>query len=115
MKDQSPWSYEPHVAHRVTTQMLAEAGVKVLTRHRLAYVNKSGTHIDSVQTTRNDTFVAKTFVDASYEGDLVAAAGVSWTIGREGTADFNESYAGKRYPKSTMGISGFDAGAMLCR
>ena len=40
----------------------------------------------------------------------MAAAGVSWTIGREGTVDFGESYAGKRYPKSTMSIDGFDAG-----
>jgi len=110
VKDQSSWSYEPHIAMQVTTQMLAEAGVQVLARRYLDSVRKSGARIESLVTTSNDTFVARTFVDGSYEGDLMAAAGVSWTIGREGTAEFNESLAGKRYPKSTMNINGFDAG-----
>jgi len=110
VKDQANWSYEPHVAYRVTTQMLAEAGVQVLPRRWLGSVNTNGTHIESLVTTSNDTFIADTFVDGSYEGDLMAAAGVSWTIGREGTADFGESYAGKRYPKGTMNINGFDGG-----
>jgi len=110
VKDQSNWSYEPHVAMRVTTQMLAEAGVQVLTGRTLASANRSGTHIDTLVTTGGETFAAHTFVDGSYEGDLMAAAGVSWTIGREGTAEFGESLAGKRYPKSTMNINGFDAG-----
>ncbi len=110
VKDQSNWSYEPHVAMRVTTQMLAEAGVQVLTGRALASATMSGTHIESLVTTGGEIFAAHTFVDGSYEGDLMAAAGVSWTIGREGTAEFGESLAGKRYPKSTMNISGFDAG-----
>jgi hypothetical protein len=108
VKDQTHWSYEPHVAFRVTTQMLAEAGVEVLTRRWLGSVNTNGAHIESLVTTSNDTFIADTFVDGSYEGDLMAAAGVSWTIGREGTAEYGESRAGKRYPKSEMNIDGFD-------
>ncbi len=108
VKDQSNWSYEPHVAYRVTTQMLAEAGVEVLTQRWIGSVNTNGAHIESLVTTSNDTFVADAFVDGSYEGDLMAAAGVSWTIGREGSADSGEPYAGKRYPKSMMNISGFD-------
>jgi len=108
VKDTSRWSYEPHVAMQVTTQMLAEAGVEVLTRRWLGSVTKSGSHIESLVTTSNDTFIADTFVDGSYEGDLMAAAGVSWTIDREGTADFGESYAGKQYPKALMNIDGFD-------
>jgi len=110
VKDQSNWSYEPHIAMQVTTQMLAEAGVQVLTRRWLGSVNKIGARIESLVTTSNDTFVARTFVDGSYEGDLMAAAGVSWTIGREGTADFGESLAGKRYPKGLMNIDGVDGG-----
>jgi len=108
VKDTSRWSYEPHVAMRVTTQMLAEAGVDVLTGQWLDSVSMSDEHIESLVTTSNDTFIADTFVDGSYEGDLMAAAGVSWTIDREGTADFGESYAGKQYPKSLMNIDGFD-------
>src|SRR5690606_20041347 len=46
---------------------------------------------------------------ATYEGDLMAASGVSWTIGRAGRSEFGESLAGKQYPKATMKIDGFDA------
>ena len=109
VKNQAHWSYEPHVASRVTTQMLSDAGVQVLTERYLSSVNKSGARITSLKTT-GGTYSGRTFVDGSYEGDLMAASGVSWTIGREGTAAFGESLAGKRYPKSQMNINGFDAG-----
>tara|TARA_R110000850_G_scaffold107453_8_gene219056 strand:- start:33570 stop:35636 length:2067 start_codon:yes stop_codon:yes gene_type:complete len=108
VKDQSKWTYEPHVALRVTKQMLDEAHVKVLPKQVLQSVRKEGTRISSL-VTDNGAFAAKTFIDATYEGDLMAAAGVSWTIGREGKAEYGESLAGKRYPKSRMNINGFDS------
>lgn len=43
-------------------------------------------------------YTGDTFVDASYEGDLLARAGVSYTVGREGIAKYNESYAGTPIP-----------------
>jgi hypothetical protein len=106
-KDDKKWTYEPHVAARITNAMLDEAGVKVLTRRGLRSVVKKGARITHITTSDGD-FAAKVFVDATYEGDLMAAAGVSWTIGREGRKDFGESYAGKQYPKAKMPISGFD-------
>ncbi|MDF1743646.1 MAG: FAD-dependent oxidoreductase [Gimesia sp.] len=113
VKDQSKWTYEPHVAARVTKQMLDEAKVKVLTKRVIQSVSKDGTRITGLVTS-NGSFTARVFVDATYEGDLMAAAGVSWTIGREGRAEFNESLAGKRYPKPKMKIDGFDSnGKML--
>jgi hypothetical protein len=107
VKDQSKWTYEPSVAMRITQQMLAEAKVKVMTKQVLQKVVKEGAHITGVTTDRGE-FTARTFVDATYEGDLLAAAGVSWTIGREGRKEFGESYAGKQYPKAKMPINGFD-------
>ncbi|MFK7777781.1 MAG: FAD-dependent oxidoreductase [Gimesia sp.] len=107
VKDQAKWTYEPHVAARVTKQMLDEAKVKVLTKRVIQSVNKDGTRIVNLVTS-NGTFTAKMFIDATYEGDLMAAAEVSWTIGREGRAEFGESLAGKQYPKSKMKIDGFD-------
>ncbi len=108
IKDQSRWSYEPHVASRVTHAMLSEAGVTVLTGRYLESVTKIGPRItDAV--TKDGTFTGRVFIDGSYEGDLMAAAGVSWTIGREGKAEFNEPRAGKRYPKGMMNIDGLDA------
>ncbi len=108
IKNQAEWSYEPHVAARVTEAMLAEAGVTVLTDRYLQSVTKTGARITSL-VTDNGTYTGRVYIDGSYEGDLMAAAGVSWTIGREGRADFNESLAGKVYPKGKMNINGFDA------
>lgn len=113
LKDTAKWTFEPHVAKRVTLQMLKEAGVTVMTGRYLKSVKMDGSQITALVTT-NGTFSARIFVDGSYEGDLMAAAGVDWTIGREGRAEFGESYAGKRYPKKKMDISGFDdQGQML--
>lgn len=107
VKDQSKWTYEPSVAMRITRQMLDEAKVKVLTKQVLQTVAKAGPRITGLTTSQGD-FTARTFVDATYEGDLMAAAGVNWTIGREGKKEYGESYAGKQYPKAQMPINGFD-------
>jgi flavin-dependent dehydrogenase len=115
LKDTATWTYEPHVAMRVTNAMLKESGVSVRTGSYLKSVIKDGPRITSI-VTKDGTFKAGVFVDGTYEGDLMAAAGVDWTIGREGRAEFGESYAGKQYPKQkpTMKISGFDdAGNLL--
>ncbi|MEZ6139095.1 MAG: FAD-dependent oxidoreductase [Zavarzinella sp.] len=108
VKNQAKWTFEPHVALRVTQQMLKEAGVTVLTEQYLKDVKKEGSRITELNTTKG-RFVAKAYVDGTYEGDLMAAAGVDWVIGREGRKEFSESLAGKQYPKQKMTISGVDA------
>ena len=105
VKDQAHWTYEPHVAARVTNSMLAEAGVTVMTRRVLKVVEKEGNQITRLKTSDGD-FSAAIFIDGTYEGDLLAAAGVTWTVGREGRSEFGESLAGKQYPKPRMAISG---------
>ncbi len=113
VKDHNPWTYEPHVAARVTRELLAEAGVRVLPRHALTLVVKDGTRITRLETAAGG-FSARVYVDATYEGDLMAAAGVDWTIGREGRKAHGESYAGRQYPKQKLSIRGLDdAGAPL--
>ena len=102
------WIFEPHVAMRVTQTMLKEAGVTVVTQCQLNHVEMTGTRIAGLRTSQG-SFTAKTFIDGTYEGDLMAAAGVSWVIGREGRAEYGEALAGKRHPKPTMAIDGFDA------
>lgn len=106
-KDNKSWTYEPSVAMRITKAMLDEAGVKVLTKRLLTKVTKDGARITQLTTSDGD-FTAKTYVDATYEGDLMAAAGVSWTIGREGRKEYGEDLAGKQYPKAKLAISGLD-------
>jgi hypothetical protein len=108
VKDQAHWTYEPHVAAKVTNAMLAEAGVKVMTRHVLKLVEKEGAQIVRIKTSGGD-FSAALFIDGTYEGDLMSAAGVTWTIGREGRSEFGESLAGKQYPKPRMAISGLES------
>lgn len=107
VKDQSVWTYEPQVAARVTDAMLREAGVTVLARQPLKSVEKEGRRISAL-ITPGGTHAAKVFVDATYEGDLMAAAGVYWTIGREGRAEFGETLAGRQYSKPKLAIDGFD-------
>ncbi len=107
IKDNSKWTYEPSVAAKITEQMLTEAGVKVLPQHVLKSVIKDGARIIQLITDQG-AFDARVFIDATYEGDLMAAAGVSWTIGRESREAFGESLASRQYPKSKLPISGFD-------
>jgi hypothetical protein len=108
-KDTKPWTYEPQVAQRVINAMLKEANVQIYTNQVLTRVKKKGKRITKIVTKNGDGFYAKTFIDASYEGDLMAAAKVSWAIGREGQKEFGETLAGKQYPKKPMAFSGVDA------
>ena len=114
VKDHSTWTYEPHVAARVTRKMLEEANVTVIKNQPLDRVIKKNSRIVEIVTSSGEHYTADVFVDAGYEGDLMAAAGVSWTIGREGRDEYGESLAGKQYSKSVMPISGYDeAGNLL--
>ncbi len=108
VKDHTHWTYEPHVAAQVTREMLDEAGVKVLPNHAIQTVEREGTRIVRLVTAQG-AFTAKVYIDTTYEGDLMAASGVRWTIGREGRSEYGESLAAKQYPKKKMPISGFDS------
>ena len=110
-KDNSVWTYEPHVAARVTHAMLKEAGVTVLTKQPLESIEKEGTKIVSLRTPAG-VHTAKIFIDATYEGDLLAKSGVVWHLGRESRDEYGESLAGRQYPKQKMEINGFDANGL---
>ena len=94
------WYPEPHVAEKVLQEMVQEAGsVTVLNQHRLDQtggVKKEGTRLLEIRTENGRVFRAAIFIDASYEGDLMAQAGVSYTWGREGVDQYHESLAGVR-------------------
>jgi len=92
------WLHEPHVAEEVFREMLTGAGVTLIDHARLVEkkgVHKSGTRIESIDTEMG-TYSAPIFIDASYEGDLMAQSGVEWTYGRESSAQYGESLAGVR-------------------
>jgi FAD-dependent oxidoreductase family protein len=114
------WMHEPHVAEEIFRQMLREAGVTVLLNHRLREaggVQKNGSAISAITMDNGASFEADIFIDSSYEGDLMAQAGVSYTWGREGIAQYGESLAGVREEtpqhQFTVNLSPYDAGGKL--
>ena len=93
------WKPEPKVAEQIFVEMLNEAGVNVLRRQRLRErdgVRKEGGRIVEIVMENGARFAGKAFADASYEGDLMAQAKVSYTFGRESIAEYNEPLAGVR-------------------
>ena len=93
------WHFEPHVAEAVFNDLVKEAGVRVILEQRLREkggVRKAGTRVSEIVMESGATFSARLFADATYEGDLMAQAGVSYTWGREGISEYNESLAGVR-------------------
>lgn len=105
VKDQAHWTYEPHVAEGVFLEMLREAGVELFLGHGLDSVEMEGVRISALRSRCDLAVKGRIFIDASYEGDLAAAAGVTCRIGREGPDAYGESLAGHRYPKAAVPVS----------
>lgn len=96
------WIFEPKVAEDIFNQYVLEADVDVLYGHRLNSVNKHDSKINEIiledtynpQVGTNKNIKAKVFLDCSYEGDLMAKSGVSYTVGREDNSLYDEKYNG---------------------
>jgi hypothetical protein len=91
------WGFEPHVAEQILREMLSEAGVKLVCGQRLdrkSGVHKQGPRIAEIAMESGEVYAARVFIDTTYEGDLMAAAGVRYTVGREGNAEFGEELNG---------------------
>jgi FAD-dependent oxidoreductase family protein len=88
------WRFEPKVAEQVYGELIREARVPVRTRHFLKSVQKEGRRIKSLTTERGLTVEARVFIDATYEGDLMARAGVRYHVGREANSVHNETLNG---------------------
>ncbi len=114
------WYYEPHVGEQVLTEMLRQANVAVFLNHRLRErngVGKQGATVVSITTENGSVFRGQIFADCSYEGDLMAQAGISFTWGRESSEQYGESLAGVRertpYHQFLVPISGYDSNHRL--
>jgi hypothetical protein len=90
------FAIEPHSAEQVFAAMAKDAGVAVHFNAQLVKVQKHGARITELQTT-GPVIRAGMFIDATYEGDLMAKAGVSYTLMREGNAKYGETYNGIHY------------------
>jgi hypothetical protein len=91
------WIFEPHVAERVFEEFVKQSGITV---HRNEWldrdkgVQKAGGRITSMTMLSGRTYRGRMFIDATYEGDLMAAAGVDYHVGRESKETYGEEWAG---------------------
>ena len=91
------WIFEPHVAEMVFENWVKENKISIVRNawlDREKGVKLSGGRIQSITTLDGKTYVAKMFIDATYEGDLMAAAKVDYHVGRESTATYDEKWNG---------------------
>lgn len=103
------WTFEPSAALQVFQTMLANHDVTVVYNQRLdrvGGVSKTDKTIRSISMESGELYRGKIFIDASYEGDLMAAAGVSYTIGREANAQYGESLNGIQANDFSKTLSG---------
>ena len=114
------WRPEPHVAEEIFRSMVKEAGVTLFEHQRLREkggVRKDGARVAGIATENGDEFTAKVFIDSSYEGDLMAQAGVTYTFGRESSSQYGESLAGVRdqtpYHQFLVDVPAHDAAGKL--
>ena len=95
--------FEPHVAEEIWEAWLREAGVKCARQEVIQSVDKIGARITALRTASGRGFRGKVFIDASYEGDLLALAHCTFHLGRESRAQYGESLAGATYPPEKAG------------
>ncbi|HEY3900814.1 MAG TPA: FAD-dependent oxidoreductase [Chthoniobacter sp.] len=86
--------FRPSQAEEIFRAMLKKADVPVYSEHRLKTVEKDGPRITALVFENGDRIEARMFIDATYEGDLFARAGVKYFIGREGNAAYGETLNG---------------------
>lgn len=96
------WRFEPHVAEKMFLAYIEEANIPVHYQYRLVDVTKKGTDIQYITVENsenpdeasNKTIQGKMFLDCTYEGDLMAQAGVDYFVGRESNEKYGETYNG---------------------
>lgn len=122
------WVFEPHVAEQTYEEMVAEAEIPVYRDRWLDRedgVEKEGTRIVSINMLNGETYRGRMFIDATYEGDLMATAGVSYTVGREANSVYGETLNGVQkaravshqfeYPVSAYVVPGDSTSGLLPR
>jgi FAD dependent oxidoreductase len=96
-ENRTMWIFEPHAAEDAFETMIKDNGITVYREELLdrkdGVISKNG-KIISLRTLNGNTFKGKIFIDATYEGDLMACAGVSYHTGREANSVYNEEWNG---------------------
>lgn len=100
------WTFEPSAALRVFEEMLSKEKNITLAYHQrlnrkngVILLNKT---IQSIRMESGEVYIGKMFIDCTYEGDLMAAAGVTYTVGREPNSQYSESLNGVQTGKTGL-------------
>ena len=93
------WIFEPSVAENIFKDYIARGNVEVLYGHRILDAKKDGAtitsiNVESVEDAAQKQISAKVFIDCTYEGDLMARAGVEYVVGREDNKVYGEDHNG---------------------
>ena len=96
-QEDTAWTFEPHVAEQLFGDLVREHQIPVAMAKRLAErggVRKTGTRLTALVLESGEVYRGKMFIDATYEGDLLAQAGVAFHVGRESNATYGETLNG---------------------
>lgn len=96
-ENRTMWIFEPHVAEQVFEDLIRENQIPVIRNewlNRKGGVKKDGARIVAFRTLSGKSYAGKMFIDATYEGDLMAAAGVAYHVGREAKSVYGEEWNG---------------------
>ncbi|MCB9940582.1 MAG: FAD-dependent oxidoreductase [Planctomycetaceae bacterium] len=102
--DDAMWTFEPHVAEMIFEQLVIEHDIPIVRQQRLnreTGVHKNGQRIISITMESGEVYRGRMFIDATYEGDLMAAAGVTYAVGRENNASYGETLNGVQKHENT--------------
>ncbi len=91
------WTFEPSAALKVYQNMIDAENIDLVYNERLNRANgvvKNGTQINEIRMESGKSYKGKQFIDATYEGDLMATAGVGYTVGRESNKEYGETLNG---------------------
>lgn len=96
-ENRTQWIFEPHVAEAVFEDLIRDYNIRVICNEwldREKGVELKNGKIISITTLKDNKYEGKVFIDATYEGDLMAAAGVRYHVGREANSVYNEVWNG---------------------
>jgi hypothetical protein len=102
--EDTAWMFEPHVAEKIYRDWIRELKVPVVFGQRLDLakgIQKEGTRLVAITMESGQRYRGKIFIDATYEGDLLAKAGISYHVGREANTTYSETLNGVQVRSAT--------------
>ena len=107
--EESMWTFEPSAALKVYDHMLKDENIAIVYNQSLDRekgVTKNEGSLVSIAMETGELYHGRVFIDATYEGDLMAAAGVSYTVGREANQKYGENLNGVQANDTSLTLTG---------